>query len=136
MNNDEILIIQNYLRDIFDNEDISVRKDQDIPPTASIFISSEAIGGLQKDDDPDEEDISYSLTIPIDHSITDKENLEINIQSLSKKKKIIISDRGSIEDSKEVLILNENDEEAFIGVVFRDNDASCTFSMSILDFDL
>ena len=40
MNNDEILIIQNYLRDIFDNEDISVRKDQDFPPTASIFISS------------------------------------------------------------------------------------------------
>jgi len=136
MNNDEILIIQNYLRDIFDNEDISVRKDQDVPPTASIFISSEAIGSLQKDDDPDEEDISYSLTIPIDCSITDKENLESNIQSLSKKKKIIISDRGSIEDSKEVLILNENAEEEFIGVVFRDNDASCTFSMSILDFDL
>ena len=136
MNNDEILIIQNYLRDIFDNEDISVRKDQDVPPTASIFISSEAIGSLQKDDDPDEEDISYSLTIPIDHSITDKENLESNIQSLSKKKKIIISDRGSIEDSKEVLILSENAEEEFIGVVFRDNDASCTFSMSILDFDL
>jgi hypothetical protein len=136
MNNDEILIIQNYLRDIFDNEDISVRKDQDVPPTASIFISSEAIGSLQKDDDPDEEDISYSLTIPIDYSITDKENLESNIQSLSKKKKIIISDRGSIEDSKEVLILNENAEEEFIGVVFRDNDASCTFSMSILDFDL
>ena len=98
MNNDEILIIQNYLRDIFDNEDISVRKDQDVPPAASIFISSEAIGSLQKDDDPDEEDISYSLTIPIDHSIADKENLETNIQSLSKKKKIIISDRGSIED--------------------------------------
>ena len=136
MNNDEILIIQNYLRDIFDNEDISVRKDQDIPPTASIFISSEAIGSLQKDDDPDEEDISYSLTIPIDYSITDKENLESNIQSLSKKKKIFISDRGSIEDSKEVLILNEDAEEEFIGVVFRDNDASCTFSMSILDFDL
>ena len=136
MNNDEILIIQNYLRDIFDNEDISVRKDQDVPPTASIFISSEAIGSLQKDDDPDEEDISYSLTIPIDYSITDKENLESNIQSLSKKKKIIISDRGSIDDSKEVLILNENTEEEFIGVVFRDNDASCTFSMSILDFDL
>ena len=89
MNNDEILIIQNYLRDIFDNEDISVRKDQDVPPTASIFISSEAIGSLQKDDDPDEEDISYSLTIPIDHSIADKENLKTNIQSLSKKKKLL-----------------------------------------------
>ena len=62
MNNDEILIIQNYLRDIFDNEDISIRKDQDVPPTASLFVYSEAIGSLQKDDDPDEEDISYSLT--------------------------------------------------------------------------
>ena len=31
MNNDEILLIQNYLRDIFDNENLSVRKDQDIP---------------------------------------------------------------------------------------------------------
>ena len=79
MNNDEILIIQNYLRDIFDNEDISVRKDQDVPPTASIFISSEAIGSLQKDDDPDEEDISYSLTIPIDYSINDKELSLIHI---------------------------------------------------------
>ena len=58
MNNDEILIIQNYLRDIFDNEDISIRKDQDVPPTASFFIYSEAIGSLQKDDDPDEEDIN------------------------------------------------------------------------------
>ena len=59
MNNDEILIIQNYLRDIFDNEDISVRKDQDVPPTASIFISSEAIGSLQKDDDLDEDDLTF-----------------------------------------------------------------------------
>ena len=58
MNNDEILLIQNYLRDIFDNENLSVRKDQDIPPTASLFIFSEAIGSLQRDDDPDEEDIN------------------------------------------------------------------------------
>ena len=83
-----------------------------------------------------QQDLIFFLDRLIDYSITDKENLESNIQSLSKKKKIIISDRGSIEDSKEVLILNENAEEEFIGVVFRDNDASCTFSMSILDFDL
>ena len=136
MNNDEILLIQNYLRDIFDNENISVRKDLDIPPTASLFIFSEAIGSLQKDDDPDEEDISYSLTIPIDYSINDTQNLIKNIQSISQKKKIIISDRGSIKDSKEISIMNENGEEEFLGVIFKDNDASCTFSMSILDFDL
>ena len=136
MNNDEILLIQNYLRDIFDNENLSVRKDQDIPPTASLFIFSEAIGSLQRDDDPDEEDISYSLSIPIEYSINDTENLMKNIQHISQKKKIIISDRGSIKDSKEISIVNENNEEEFLGVIFKDNDASCTFSMSILDFDL
>ena len=136
MNNDEILLIQNYLRDIFDNENLSVRKDQDIPPTASLFIFSEAIGSLQRDDDPDEEDISYSLSIPIEYSINDTENLMKNIQQISQKKKIIISDRGSIKDSKEISIVNENNEEEFLGVIFKDNDASCTFSMSILDFDL
>ena len=136
MNNDEILLIQNYLRDIFDNENLSVRKDQDIPPTASLFIFSEAIGSLQRDDDPDEEDISYSLSIPIEYSINDTENLMKNIQHISQKKKIIISDRCSIKDSKEISIVNENNEEEFLGVIFKDNDASCTFSMSILDFDL
>ena len=108
MNNDEILLIQNYLRDLFDNEDISIRKEQDIPPSASLYVFSESIGSIQKDDDPDEEDISYSLTIPIDIPISDSQGLESNIQSISKKKKIIISDRGSIEDSKEVSILNSS----------------------------
>ena len=129
MNNDEILLIQNYLRDIFDNENLSIRKDQDIPPTASLFVFSEAIGSLQKDDDPDEEDISYSLSMPIEYSINDTQNLMKNIQYISQKKKIIISDRGSIKDSKEVSIVNENNEEEFLGVIFKDNDASCTFSM-------
>ena len=73
MNNDEILLIQNYLRDLFDNEDISIRKEQDIPPSASLYVFSESIGSIQKDDDPDEEDISYSLTIPIDIPISDSQ---------------------------------------------------------------
>ena len=88
MNNDEILLIQNYLRDLFDNEDISIRKEQDIPPSASLYVFSESIGSIQKDDDPDEEDISYSLTIPIDIPISDSQGLESDIQSISKKKKI------------------------------------------------
>ena len=60
----------------------------------------------------------------------------IKIQNISKLKKIRISARGAIEDSKEVSIISGEDEEEFLGVVFEDNDASCTFSMSILDFDL
>ena len=102
MNNDEILLIQNYLRDLFDNEDISVRKEQDIPPSASLYVFSESIGSIQKDDDPDEEDISYSLTIPIDIPISDSQGLESNIQSISKKKKIIISAFQDLEGTLDI----------------------------------
>ncbi len=136
MNNDEILLIQNYLRDIFDNEEITIRKNSDSINIASFFVGTELSGYLNKDDDIDEDDISYSLTVPIDSPIDNSIELEKKIQSISKLKKIKISTRGAIEDSKEVSIINNEDEEEFLGVVFEDNDASCTFSMSILDFDL
>ncbi|MEC7830148.1 MAG: DUF3126 family protein [Pseudomonadota bacterium] len=136
MNNDEVLLIQNYLRDIFDNEEISIRKEQDVPPIAKFFIGKEAIGFLKKDDDSDENDISYSLTVFVESDINNSENLKNKLQSISKKKEIIISDRGAIEDSKEVSIITADNEKEFLGIIFEDNDASCLFSMSILDFDL
>ena len=136
MNNDEILLIQNYLRDIFDNEEITIRKNSDSINITSFFVGTELSGYLNKDDDIDEDDISYSLTVPIDSPIDNSIELEKKIQSISKLKKIRISARGAIEDSKEVSIISGEDEEEFLGVVFEDNDASCTFSMSILDFDL
>ena len=49
MNNDEILLIQNYLRDIFDNEEISIRKEQEVPPIAKFFLGKDANGFLKKD---------------------------------------------------------------------------------------
>jgi len=136
MNNDEVLLIQNYLRDIFDNEEISIRKEQDVPPIAKFFIGKEAIGFLKKDDDSYEDDISYSLTVFVESDINNSENLKNKLQSISKKKEIIISDRGAIEDSKEVSIITADNEKEFLGIIFEDNDASCLFSMSILDFDL
>ena len=136
MNNDEILLIQNYLRDIFDNEEISIRKEQEVPPIAKFFLGKEAIGFLKKDDDSDEDDISYSLTVFVESDINNSEDLQNKIQSISKKKRIIISDRGAIEDSKEVSIITVDNEEEFLGIIFEDIDASCIFSMSILDFDL
>ena len=136
MNNDEILLIQNYLRDIFDNEEISIRKEQEVPPIAKFFLGKDAIGFLKKDDDSDEYDISYSLTVFVESDINNSEDLQNKIQSISKKKRIIISDRGAIEDSKEVSIITVDNEEEFLGIIFEDNEASCIFSMSILDFDL
>ena len=59
MNNDEILLIQNYLRDIFDNEEISIRKEQEVPPIAKFFLGKEAIGFLKKDDDSDEDEDDF-----------------------------------------------------------------------------
>ena len=136
MNNDEILLIQNYLRDIFDNEEISIRKEQEAPPIAKFFVGKESIGYLKKDDDSDEDDISYSLTVFVESDINNSEDLQNKIQSISKKKRIIISDRGAIEDSKEVSIITVDNEDEFLGIIFEDNEASCIFSMSILDFDL
>ena len=136
MNNDEILLIQNYLRDIFDNEEISIRKEQEVPPIAKFLLGKEAIGFLKKDDDSDEDDISYSLTVFVESDINNSEDLQNKIQSISKKKRIIISDRGAIEDSKEVSIITVDNEEEFLGIIFEYNEASCIFSMSILDFDL
>ena len=136
MNNDEVLLIQNYLRDIFDNEEISIRKEQEVPPIAKFFVGKESIGYLKKDDDSSEDDISYSLTVFVESDINNSENLQSKIQSISKKKRILISDRGAIEDSKEVSIITADNEEEFLGIIFEDNDASCIFSMSILDFDL
>jgi hypothetical protein len=136
MNNDEILLLQNYLRDIFDNEEITIRKNSDSINITNFFIGTELLGYLNKDDDIDEDDVSYSLTVPIDSPIDNTKELEKKIQNISKLKKIRISTRGAIEDSKEVSIISGEDEEEFLGVVFEDNDASCTFSMSILDFDL
>ena len=40
---------------------------------------------IQKDDDPDEEDISYSLTIPIDIPISDKQGLRNKYSVFIKK---------------------------------------------------
>ena len=107
-----------------------------MPPIAKFFLGKEAIGFLKKDDDSDEDDISYSLTVFVESDINNSEDLQNKIQSISKKKRIIISDRGAIEDSKEVSIITVDNEEEFLGIIFEYNEASCIFSMSILDFDL
>ena len=48
---------------------------------------------------------------------------------------IILSGRGSIGDSQEVY-LSQGDEKEYIGIIYKDDSASYTFTMSILDFDL
>ena len=49
--------------------------------------------------------------------------------------KIFLTGRGSIDDSQEVYLKRAEDDE-YIGIVYKNDDASYTFTMSILDFDL
>ena len=86
--------------------------------------------------DPDELDTSYSLNVPLKKSLKDTDSLENTLKKIFENSKIILSERGSIEDSKEVAISKTDGDDEFIGVVFEDDNDSCSFSMPILDFDL
>ena len=149
MKNDEVLSIQSYLRKVFENDSINLRKKDSEGNILNFFVGEENFGEISKDIDPDELDISYSLNVPLKKSLKDTDSLENTLRKIFENSKIILSERGSIEDSKEVVISNTSldlddyveetmwdGEDEFIGVVFEDDNDSCTFSMSILDFDL
>ncbi|MEE3165425.1 MAG: DUF3126 family protein, partial [Pseudomonadota bacterium] len=76
------------------------------------------------------------LNVPLKKSLKDSDSLENTLRKIFENSKIILSERGSIEDSKEVSISKTDGDNEFIGVIFEDDIDSCTFSMSILDFDL
>ena len=136
MKNDEVLSIQSYLRMVFENDSINLRKKDSEDNMVDFFVSEENFGEISKDIDPDELDISYSLNVPLKKSLKDTDSLENTLRKIFGNSKIILSERGSIEDSKEVTISKTDGDDEFIGVVFEDNNDSCTFSMPILDFDL
>ena len=136
MKNDEILSIQSYLRMVFENDSINLRKKDSEDSIVDFFVSEENFGEISKDIDPDELDISYSLNVPLKKSLKDTDSLENTLRKIFENSKIILSERGSIKDSKEVFISKTDGDDEFIGVIFEDDNDSCTFSMSILDFDL
>ena len=65
MQNDEILIVQNYLRETFSNDEIQIRKSDSDTNLCNIFINNISVGNIFRDEDPDDDEISYSLNIPI-----------------------------------------------------------------------
>ena len=79
MQNDEILIVQNYLRQTFSNDEIQIRKSESDINLCNIFISNISVGNILRDEDPDDDEISYSLNIPIslssDNEITHSQYL-------------------------------------------------------------
>ena len=135
MQNDEILIVQNYLRQTFSNDEIQIRKSDSETGFCNIFIKNISAGDIFRDEDPEDDETSYSLNIPIslskDSDITHNQYL-INLLG---NKNITLSGRGSIDDSQEVY-LTKDDENEYIGIIYKDDSASFTFTMSILDFDL
>ena len=135
MQNDEILIVQNYLRETFSNDEIQIRKSDSDTNLCNIFINNISVGNIFRDEDPDDDEISYSLNIPISLSSDNEMTHNKYLIKLFNNNNIILSGRGSIGDSQEVY-LNQGDEKEYIGIIYKDDSASYTFTMSILDFDL
>jgi|TARA_B100000767_G_C19736643_1_gene524239 hypothetical protein len=135
MQNDEILIVQNYLRQTFSNDEIQIRKSDLELGSCNIFIKNVSVGEIFRDEDPDDDETSYSLNIPISLSSDSKITHSQYLKNLFNNNDISLSGRGSIDDSQEVY-LNRNDENEYIGIIYKDDSASFTFTMSILDFDL
>ena len=135
MQNDEILIVQNYLRETFSNDEIQIRKSDSDINLCNIFISNISVGNILRDEDPDDDEISYSLNIPISLSSDNEMTHSQYLAKLFNNDNIILSGRGSIDDSQEVYLKQDNDKE-YIGIIYKDDSASFSFTMSILDFDL
>jgi hypothetical protein len=135
MQNDEILIVQNYLRETFSNDEIQIRKSDSDTNLCNIFINNISVGNILRDEDPDDDEISYSLNIPISLSSDNEMTHNQYLIKLFNNNNIILSGRGSIGDSQEVY-LSQGDEKEYIGIIYKDDSASYTFTMSILDFDL
>ena len=135
MQNDEILIVQNYLRQTFSNDEIQIRKSDLELGSCNIFIKNVSVGEIFRDEDPDDDETSYSLNIPISLSSDSKITHSQYLKNLFNNNDISLSGRGSIDDSQEVY-LNRSDENEYIGIIYKDDSASFTFTMSILDFDL
>ena len=135
MKNDEILIVQDYLRITFGNEEIQIRKSDSEDNLNSIFINNSRIGNIFRDIDPDDKEVTYTVIIPISLSGENNISHQQYLIDLLGTDKIFLTSRGSIDDSQEVYLKRAEDDE-YIGIVYKNDDASYTFTMSILDFDL
>lgn len=135
MKNDEILIVQDYLRITFGNEDIQIRKPENNDDFNSIFIKNSRIGNIFRDIDPDDKEVTYTVSIPISLSGDNDLSHQQYLINLLGTDKIFLTGRGSIDDSQEVYLKRSEDDE-YIGIIYKNDDSSYTFTMSILDFDL
>lgn len=135
MKNNEILIVQDYLKITFGNEEIQIRKPETENDLNSIFINNSRVGNIFRDIDPDDKEVTYTISIPISLSSDNNVSHQQYLIDLLGTDKIFLTGRGSIDDSQEVY-LRRNEDDEYIGIIYKNDDASYTFTMSILDFDL
>lgn len=135
MKNNEILIVQDYLKITFGNEEIQIRKPETENDLNSIFINNSRVGNIFRDIDPDDKEVTYTLSIPISLSSDNNVSHQQYLIDLLGTDKIFLTGRGSIDDSQEVYLRRSEDDE-YIGIIYKNDDSSYTFTMSILDFDL
>ena len=135
MKNNEILIVQDYLKITFGNEEIQIRKPETEDDLNTIFINNSRVGNIFRDIDPDDKEVTYTISIPISLSSDNNVSHQQYLIDLLGTDKIFLTGRGSIDDSQEVY-LRRNEDDEYIGIIYKNDDSSYTFTMSILDFDL
>ena len=110
MKNDEILIVQDYLRITFGNEEIQIRKPENDDDLNSIFIKNSRIGNIFRDIDPDDKEVTYTVSIPISLSGDNDLSHQQYLINLFGTDKIFLTGRGSIDDSQEVYLKRSEDD--------------------------
>ena len=117
MKNNEILIVQDYLKITFGNEEIQIRKPETENDLNSIFINNSRVGNIFRDIDPDDKEVTYTISIPISLSSDNNVSHQQYLIDLLGTDKIFLTGRGSIDDSQEVYLRrNEDDELSLIHI--------------------
>ena len=122
MKNNEILIVQDYLKITFGNEEIQIRKPETENDLNSIFINNSRVGNIFRDIDPDDKEVTYTLSIPISLSSDNNVSHQQYLIDLLGTDKIFLTGRGSIDDSQEVY-LRRNEDDEYICLLYTSDAA-------------
>ncbi len=126
MESTEILQVEDYLRKMFQLEEIKLKRGANADGPVVVYIGEKPIGLLTKDDE--DEDVSYDLEMPVPGFDQDFLRKTFRVDTIEIRK------RPNKDDSVEVYM-----GEEFLGVIFATDDSadpSYAFNMAILDFDL
>jgi hypothetical protein len=135
MTPDEIKSLEQYLRKIFDLDEIELKKRAK-KKSVDVFVKEKPVAVIHKDVEDDETAYQFQMEWKLSSSkpLTPPEikNLENYLRNIFGLEEIEVRKRAKKQDSVEVFV-----KEEFIGVIYKDDDESkVQFQMAILADDL